>query len=69
MAVSQFYRNQFTSLEVGKRGSKPPRVCADCGTGIDRAGGKRRCGPCSAESSQIRNRANNKNYYERMRRK
>lgn len=48
MAVSQFYRNQFTSLEVGKRASKPPRACADCGTGIDSMGGKRRCGPCSA---------------------
>lgn len=49
MAINQSYRNTFASLETGRRAQVPKRVCADCGTGIDKQGGKKRCGPCSSK--------------------
>lgn len=47
MAVAGFYRNQFSCLETGARGKRPPRHCVRCGVGIDNKGGKRSCSPCS----------------------
>lgn len=46
MAVSQYFRNEHTALETGKRAKAPARSCIGCGTGITAAGGKKRCGAC-----------------------
>jgi hypothetical protein len=57
MAVNGFFRNQFTALETGGRAKRAPRLCVDCGTGIDSQGGKKRCGPCSDLHCQAAMRA------------
>lgn len=49
MTVPTAFRNHFTALEIGRRAKRAQRFCIGCGTGIDSQGGKRRCGPCSAE--------------------
>jgi len=46
MAVAQFFRNEFTSLELSKRAKAVQRRCARCSAGIDTKGGKRFCSPC-----------------------
>jgi hypothetical protein len=54
MAVSQYYRNEHTSLETGSRAKLKVRECVDCGVEIPTAGGKKRCSICSDRKHEER---------------
>ena len=54
MAVSQYFRNEHTSLETGGRAKLRKRECLDCGADIPTAGGKKRCSVCSDRKHEER---------------
>lgn len=54
MAVSQYFRNEHTSLETGKRARPLTRTCIDCPADIPAAGGKKRCSSCSDREHERR---------------